>query len=204
MKTIHIILITILVLFSINKSFSQKNMDYITAKVDGLGCAYCAYGLDKKFKEIKGIKKIKIDLEKGILEFEYPSIFNINFDVIDKQIQNAGYTTKEISIDRHSGGIEKKDFSNVNEDKLQTYKENEIYVKGNCEMCKNRIEKTALKFEGVTKATWNIDSKILKYTSDKKIDKTELEKVIAKSGHETNNVKKDTKAYNSLPECCKY
>ena len=40
--------------------------------------------------------------------FSYPSIFKINFDLIDKQIQNAGYTTKEISIDRFEGKLDKK------------------------------------------------------------------------------------------------
>jgi mercuric ion binding protein len=204
MKTLHIILITILVSFSINKSFSQKNMDFISAKVDGLGCAYCAYGLDKKFKEIKGIKKIKIDLEKGILEFEYPTKFNINFDLINQQIQDAGYTTKQISIDRFKGELENKDYNTKDLKIKQTLKENEIYVYGNCNMCKSRIEKVALKFDGVTSATWNVDSKILEFTTNKSINKSKLEQVIAKSGHETHTIKKDSEAYKNLPECCKY
>ena len=45
-------------------------------------------------------------------------------------------------------------------------------------MCKNRIEKVALKFEGITVANWT--SKILEFKTSKKINKTELEKVIAK------------------------
>lgn len=78
-------------------------------------------------------------------------------------------------------------------------------VYGNCGMCEKRIEKAATSVEGVSKAEWNKESKMLNLTFDKK--KTSLMKIkkaIAKAGHDTETIKANYKVYNTLPGCCKY
>ena len=58
MKNIIIIFLSIFLLGTTNQLNAQsKTMDEFTVQVDGLGCPFCAYGLEKKFKEFKGIKK---------------------------------------------------------------------------------------------------------------------------------------------------
>lgn len=84
-------------------------------------------------------------------------------------------------------------------------KTEKIEVKGNCGMCEKRIEKAASAVEGVSKADWNKETKILKVTLDD--TKTNLDKVevaIAKVGHDTPHHKASTEVYNELPGCCKY
>jgi hypothetical protein len=79
-----------------------------------------------------------------------------------------------------------------------------ITVSGNCGMCKTRIEKAA-KTEGVSKAVWNQQSKILTITYDPA--KTNLDMIgknIAAVGHDNSKAKADDKVYNALPGCCKY
>jgi copper chaperone CopZ len=91
------------------------------------------------------------------------------------------------------------DHSNMAATKTETVK-----VWGNCDLCKARIEKAA-KIEGVNKAEWNIETKMLTlvYNPSKlKID--DVQKKIAAVGHDTEKFKADNKTYNSLPGCCKY
>jgi Cu(I)/Ag(I) efflux system membrane fusion protein len=78
-------------------------------------------------------------------------------------------------------------------------------VSGNCDMCKERIEKAALSVNGVANATWNADTKMifLDYDSNK-TDKVTIQKEIAKVGHDTELFKADDVTYKSLPECCHY
>jgi periplasmic mercuric ion binding protein len=79
-----------------------------------------------------------------------------------------------------------------------------ITVSGNCGTCKSRIEKAA-KAEGVSKAVWDQQSKVLTVTYDPA--KTNLEvigKKIAAVGHDNSKAKADDKVYNALPGCCKY
>jgi copper chaperone CopZ len=79
-----------------------------------------------------------------------------------------------------------------------------ISVKGNCEECKERIENAA-DIKGVKNALWNETKQAITVTYDsKKVSLDQIEKAIAKSGHETGHEKADLKAYNGLPACCKY
>lgn len=85
-----------------------------------------------------------------------------------------------------------------------TIKTSTISVKGNCGECKERIENAA-DIKGVKNDVWNEDTKILTVTYDtKKVTLEQIEKAIAKAGHETAGQKSDDKAYNALPSCCKY
>jgi len=78
-------------------------------------------------------------------------------------------------------------------------------VSGNCEMCKDRIEKAAKSVKGVTSANWDVDTKKINITyNDKLTNPVSIQKAIAQVGHDTQKVKASDKVYNSLPECCLY
>ncbi len=79
-----------------------------------------------------------------------------------------------------------------------------VEVKGNCGMCKTRIEKAALK-AGAEKATWDTKSKMLELVISKKDLKVEdIQKAIAEVGHDTGEFIATDEAYNALHSCCKY
>lgn len=77
-------------------------------------------------------------------------------------------------------------------------------VWGNCEMCKETIE-GSLKVDGIAKADWNVDSKIITVSyDDKKISLDQIQKNIASVGYDNEKYKGDDKAYGELPGCCQY
>ncbi|MDP4278388.1 MAG: heavy-metal-associated domain-containing protein [Bacteroidota bacterium] len=79
-----------------------------------------------------------------------------------------------------------------------------IKVSGNCESCKARIEKAA-KVTGVTKADWNVKTKVLTLVyNPSKVKSIDVQKKIAAAGHDTPKFKATAKAYGALPACCKY
>lgn len=78
-------------------------------------------------------------------------------------------------------------------------------VKGNCRMCKEKIEKAAKSVNGVSIALWNADKQELTITFNN--NETELNKVhqaIADSGYDTELIKADDSVYEKLHHCCKY
>lgn len=92
-------------------SFAQtKTMDQFTVKVHGLGCPFCAYGLEKKFKELKGIKKLKIEFETGTMTFKYPADKKMSTEQVAEQVDKAAYTATDVMIERADGKVEKKTF----------------------------------------------------------------------------------------------
>lgn len=89
--------------------------------------------------------------------------------------------------------------SQINNAKTDTVK-----VYGNCGMCESTIEKAANK-KKISKADWNVDSKMATITYDSK--KTNLDAVlknIALAGYDNQNFLAPDAAYNKLPGCCKY
>lgn len=91
--------------------------------------------------------------------------------------------------------------SNMN---MASTKTETIKVWGNCNLCKARIEKAA-KANGVSKASWDKDSKLLTLVYDpSKISSDDIQKKIAAVGHDTEKFKGDDKAYEKLDACCQY
>ena len=78
-------------------------------------------------------------------------------------------------------------------------------VYGNCGMCESRIEKAAKSVEGVSKADWNKETKMIEVVfDDSKTDVHKVHMAIAKVGHDTEMHKATDEAYKGLPACCHY
>lgn len=80
-----------------------------------------------------------------------------------------------------------------------------LEVDGVCFMCKERIEKAAIRTKGVKTAVWNMETHELKMIYDqRKTDMATIEGNIAAVGHDTQNVTATLEAYNSVDPCCRY
>jgi periplasmic mercuric ion binding protein len=80
----------------------------------------------------------------------------------------------------------------------------EFKVYGNCGMCEKRIEK-AVAIDGVEKADWNKESKIMSITfNPSKVELDQIHQKIADSGHDTDEAFAKVEVYDKLPGCCKY
>ena len=79
-----------------------------------------------------------------------------------------------------------------------------IKVSGNCEMCKERIEKAA-KIEGVKNAIWNQETHILTVAFvPTKTTLDQIQQNIANAGYDTPMFKSTEENYKKLPQCCQY
>ena len=81
----------------------------------------------------------------------------------------------------------------------------DIAVRGNCDMCKKRIEKAAYATKGVKMAEWHQDDEVLHLViNEHKTDIMTVQKNIAAVGHTTQDVKATKAAYEKLHSCCQY
>ena len=83
--------------------------------------------------------------------------------------------------------------------------ETEFAVAGNCDMCKERIEKAASTIYGVASARWSAEKQqiIIKYDPDNATVEA-VQKAIAEAGHDTDKYKADDAVYGDLHGCCQY
>lgn len=83
-------------------------------------------------------------------------------------------------------------------------KDESFYVRGNCNMCKDRLESGVKKLEGVTQAKYNVEDEMLKVTYDSIVTtRVIIEKQCAALGHGTKAYPMNEKNHEELPECCK-
>lgn len=80
-----------------------------------------------------------------------------------------------------------------------------VMVDGNCEMCKARIEKSALKTKGVKYAFWDVNSKVLRLIyNQKKTSLEEIQQAVLEVGHDVDSIKAPLEVYKQLHVCCQY
>lgn len=94
--------------------------------------------------------------------------------------------------------------TNAQEKKRKNAK-HDIEVRGNCDMCKKRIEKAAFGIKGVKSAEWHADDQTLHVLIDEnKTSTLSISQAIAKVGHDTGEVRATDEDYEKLHNCCVY
>ncbi|MBP3943067.1 carboxypeptidase-like regulatory domain-containing protein [Sphingobacteriaceae bacterium WQ 2009] len=80
-----------------------------------------------------------------------------------------------------------------------------LHVAGNCDMCKQRIEKASLSLPAVKKAVWQSETQQLQITfQPEKTTLSDIRQAIAAVGHDVDSIKAPTEVYDKLHSCCLY
>ena len=89
---------TVLFLFaSLAASSAWSQVERVKMRVDGLACPFCAYGLEKRIKDVPGVSKIEIRVEDGVLLLEADNDESIALDRLEPAVKRAGFTAREIT-----------------------------------------------------------------------------------------------------------
>lgn len=176
-----------------------------TIKVNG-NCGSCKNRIEKSLN-MKGISSANWDKETKLLIVTYNKD-KISNDVIQKKVASIGYDTEKYRAEDIVYGKLPGCCQYDRETEIKTVSKSDItdsiQVNGVCGMCKSRIQ-NALKVEGVSDATWDKETKILRVTYNPEIITNDaIQKKIAAVGHDTEQYKADDKVYDKLPACCQY
>jgi mercuric ion binding protein len=63
-------------------------------KVDGLGCPFCAYGIEKKLSAIDGVEQIEVDLKKGQVIVIMAEGVSLSEERARQAVTDAGFTLR--------------------------------------------------------------------------------------------------------------
>lgn len=70
----------------------------VVATVNGLSCPFCAYGLEKKLKNLDGVTDVAVLLEEGKVQLKVAEGTQLSEKQIQKATKNAGFTAKKITF----------------------------------------------------------------------------------------------------------
>jgi len=194
-------------LLSVQCIFAQ-NLSKNQFKVKG-DCEMCKERIENNAKKA-GAKTATYSIDLQTLTIETDN--NASSDEILKKIAEAGHDNEKFkaSAETYEALPECCHYTRdlqpqtIENHKIHTKKENEFYVKGNCESCKARIEKAA-KDAGADSAEWDAERQIVTLNFDpNKTSSDKILKKIAEVGHDNEKYKSSDNTYKNLPSCCLY
>jgi len=71
----------------------------VTVRVDGLGCPFCAYGIEKKIKKLEGVEAVRVDLEAGKVVVTYEDKKFFTSEGLEEAVKDAGFTPGKIELE---------------------------------------------------------------------------------------------------------
>lgn len=84
-------------LFSALASATQT----IKANVNGMVCAFCAQGIEKKMRALSQTKDVYVNLKQKIVAVELKDGQTLSFDKVKELIKDAGYDVTTIEMSEH-------------------------------------------------------------------------------------------------------
>ena len=96
MKTIRTIIMTGL-FFLWTLSMAQAGEAVHALQVDGLGCPFCAYGIEKQLSAIDGVDKVVVDLKKGLVIVTMKQDASLAKKQARQAVTDAGFTLRSFS-----------------------------------------------------------------------------------------------------------
>lgn len=66
--------------------------------IDGVGCPFCVYGLEKKLEAVEGIRDIRFDLKSGVATLVPAEETVPAAEDVEAAVRNAGFTPREIEL----------------------------------------------------------------------------------------------------------
>ncbi|MCU4176485.1 heavy-metal-associated domain-containing protein [Carboxylicivirga sp. N1Y90] len=175
----RIIALCIVAISLIANAQDKKSTNSTVFKTD-ITCQNCEAKIMKQLPYEKGVKEVVVDVERKLVTVTYKQSKNTD-EQLGKAIEKLGYQATFLGHPNY------------------------VSVKGNCDMCKARIEEAAMNVMGVSMAVWNVNNQELNVIFDEsQLDLKAIESAIAKAGHDTQNIAAKDESYKSLPDCCKY
>ncbi len=73
----------------------------IKANVNGMVCAFCAQGIEKKMRALIQTKDVYVNLKQRVVAIELKEGQNLSNDTVKDLIKDAGYEVTSIEISEH-------------------------------------------------------------------------------------------------------
>ncbi len=89
-----------LALFTLTASMAQA--DTINAKVNGMVCAFCAQGIEKKLRANNATQDVYVSLENKLVAIALKSGQTMTDDTVKQVITDAGYAVTDIKHSEES------------------------------------------------------------------------------------------------------
>jgi copper chaperone CopZ len=75
---------------------AKAQVEQVTLRVDGLACPFCAYGLEKKLKKLKGYRSLEVFLNQGTVIVGWQADEPVDMQALQAAVKKAGFTLRSV------------------------------------------------------------------------------------------------------------
>lgn len=76
----------------------RAEISQVLLSVDGLGCPFCVYGLEKKLKKVGGVQTVQVDLKTGLVVMTLQEGKSPELSRFEDAVKKAGFTPGKLQI----------------------------------------------------------------------------------------------------------
>jgi mercuric ion binding protein len=95
------LLLTTLVSFTLLSNVAFAATQTIKANVNGMVCAFCAQGIEKKIRALTQTKDVYVNLKQRIVAVELKEGQTLSNEAVKDLIKDAGYDVTSIEMSEH-------------------------------------------------------------------------------------------------------
>lgn len=95
------LLLTTVVLSALLSNVAFAATQTIKANVNGMVCAFCAQGIEKKMRALAQTKDVYVNLKQRVVAVELKEGQTLSNDTVKDLIKDAGYDVTSIEISEH-------------------------------------------------------------------------------------------------------
>jgi len=77
---------------------ARAEVSHVSIAVDGLGCPFCVYGIEKQLKNIDGVKKVDVELKTGQALVTLENGASPDISTFQNAVKKAGFTPRTVQI----------------------------------------------------------------------------------------------------------
>lgn len=65
--------------------------------VDGLGCPFCAYGIEKTLGKVDGVDRVDVDMKRGVVAVTIAAGADFDRDTAKQAVEDAGFDLRSFA-----------------------------------------------------------------------------------------------------------
>ena len=216
------------------KSNNEKQQATINVHLASIQCGMCENNIKKGLYKVKGVNTVNVDIDTKVGEVTFDpkkisekeiekSIAGLGYWANNTPADKKAYAkldgccqmseTEYIQLIKESKKIsheqrdmDKKDHVSMIRDEHSANTKMIMIALPTiqCGMCKNRIEKSMSKMDGIINVNVDVDNNQGHFVYDtSKISLSDIESAISEIGYQANKSPANKSAYEQLPGCCK-
>lgn len=152
--------IALIMIMAILGTFSSKaQIQKIDQEVYGMDCAPCAYGLERGFKKMDGLKNVRVSLNDGKAYLELSENNSLSLRQIQDEVERNGFSAKKAEV-----VIESKLINKNGGFELETGTETYSIVASTSDDLNSKLKPGTIKLKGIVQdeedgslsGTWQI------------------------------------------------